>query len=76
MDVTTQHTNILTSAIKTYNLITWLFYSLSSVQRLATGWTVRESNFGGGRDFPYPSRHGRRLTQPPVQPVPGVFPDG
>ena len=27
-----------------------------SVQRLATDWTVRESNLVGGRDFPHPSR--------------------
>ena len=26
-----------------------------SVQRLATGWTIRGSNPGGGRDFPNPS---------------------
>ena len=34
-----------------------------SVQRLATGWTVRGSNPGGGQDFPYPSI-----------PVPGAHP--
>jgi len=76
MDVTTQQTNILISAVRTYNQLSWWFYSVSSVQRLATGWMIRGSNSRGGRDFHYPSRHARRLTQPPTQSVPGVFPDG
>ena len=37
-----------------------------SVQRLATGWTIRGSNPGGGRDFPYLSRPALGPTQPPV----------
>ena len=37
-----------------------------SVQRLATGWTVRGSNPGGGLDF-----QNLEPTQPPVQWLPG-----
>ena len=44
-----------------------------SVQRLATGWTVRRSNPGGwGRDSPRLSRPALAPTQPPVQCVPGL----
>ena len=46
--------------------------SAQSVQRLSTGWTVRGSNPGGGRDFPHASRPALGSTQPPVQSVPGV----
>ena len=46
-----------------------------SVWRLATGWTVRGSNPGGGRDFPHLSRPTLGSTQPPVQWV-RVFPGG
>ena len=43
-----------------------------SVWRLATGWVVRGSNPGGGRNFPHPSRPSLGSTQPPVQGAPGV----
>jgi len=41
-------------------------------QRLATGWTVRGSNPGGGKDFPHTSRPALGLSQPPIQGVPGL----
>ena len=44
-----------------------------SVQRLATGWTVRGSNPSGGRDFPNLSRLAPGPNQPPAQWV-WVFP--
>jgi hypothetical protein len=37
-----------------------------SVLRLATGWTVRCSNPGGGRDFSHMSRQTLGPTHPPV----------
>ena len=42
-----------------------------SVVGIATGWSVRGSNPGRGRDFPCPTRPAPRSTQPPVQWVPG-----
>ena len=43
-----------------------------SVQRLATGWTVRGSNPGRGRDFLHPSIPAVGPTQAPIQRVPGL----
>ena len=38
-----------------------------SVELLATGWTVRGSNPGGGRDFSHLSRPALEPIQPSVQ---------
>jgi hypothetical protein len=43
-----------------------------SVQQLATGWTVRGSNPGGGQDFLHLSGPPLGPTQPPVERVPGL----
>jgi hypothetical protein len=47
-----------------------------ATQWLATSWTVRGSNFGGGRDFPHPYRPALGPTQLPIQWVLGLFPGG
>jgi len=38
-----------------------------------SGWTNWDSNSGGGRDFPHPSRPAPMPIQPPVQRVPGLI---
>jgi hypothetical protein len=46
-----------------------------SVQRLATGWTVRGSKPGRGRDFPHPSSPALGPNQPALQCVPRLSPE-
>jgi hypothetical protein len=43
-----------------------------SVSQLCTGWTVRGSNTGGGRDYSHTSRTALGPTQPPGLCVPGL----
>jgi hypothetical protein len=52
-------------------LCTWAGMA-QSVQQLATGWTVRGSDLGGGPDFPHSSRPALRPTHPHEQWVPGL----
>jgi len=57
---------------KTTETVEWAEL-VQSVQRLATGRTVRGSNPGGGRFFSHPSKPSLGPTQPPIQWVPGIY---
>jgi hypothetical protein len=46
----------------------------SDVLRLATGWTVRGSNPGGGDNVYNLPRPALGPTQPPIQWIPSLFP--
>jgi len=48
--------------------------SVGIATRYGLGGPGIESRWGGGRDFPHPSRPALRPTQPPIQSVPVSFP--
>ena len=47
-----------------------------SLYRLATGWTVRRSNLGGGEIFCTSLNWPLGPTQPPIKWIQGIFPGG
>jgi hypothetical protein len=59
--------NFVTSGMNTSSS-----YKHRYIHILATDWTVRGSNPGGGGDFSHTSRPALGPTQPPVQWVPGI----
>jgi hypothetical protein len=58
---------------KFYSLPTWARIT-QSVPRLATGWTFRGSNPGGGEIFRTSPDRSSSPTQPPIQCVTRLFP--
>jgi len=64
---------IVANCILSSTQLSWVGREGKSTYRLASGWTVRGSNpGGGGRDIPHPHRPVLGTTQPPIRWVPGL----